>query len=101
ETFVLAQIITAIECGFRVNILVEDLLDIEASKQQVLINQYKIIEKVIIDDPKIPVYKPWRLIKACFLVIIDLPYLSQLIKYLKLEKKLSLSSIYRFHFYKA
>jgi len=100
ETFILAQIITAIKCGYRVNILVEDLLDIEESKQQGLIEKYKILDKIIIENYQIPKNKLIRLIKACYLVCINLPYLVKLIKYLLNEKVLSISAVYRFQFYK-
>jgi len=100
ETFILAQIITAIKCGYKVNILVEDLLDIEESKQQGLIEKYKILDKIIIENYQIPKNKLRRFLKACFLVCINLPYFIKLIKYLLNEKILSISVVYRFQFYK-
>jgi colanic acid/amylovoran biosynthesis glycosyltransferase len=39
ETFILAQIITAINCGYEVKILVSELLDFENSKQLELIEK--------------------------------------------------------------
>lgn len=100
ETFILAQIITAIKCGYIVRILVEDLLDIEESKQQDLIEKYNIIDKIIIENHQIPENKLVRLFKACFLIIINLTYFLKLIKYLQYEKALNISAIFKFQFYK-
>ncbi len=100
ETFILAQIIIAIKCGYKVNILVEDLLNIEESKQQELIEKYKILDKIIIENYQIPKNKLERLFKFCYLVCINLPYLIKLIKYLLNEKVLNISAVYRFQFYK-
>lgn len=100
ETFILAQIIIAIKCGYNVKILVEDLLDLEESKQQDLIEKHNILDKIIIENYQIPKNKLGRLIKACFLIISNLSYFLKLIKYYQNEKDLNISSIFKFQFYK-
>ena len=100
ETFILAQIITAIKCGYKVNVLVQDLLNIEESKQQILLTKFDILDKIIIENYHIPENKLIRLIKGCILVIINLPSILKLIRYLQKVKNLNITDIYKFQFYK-
>ena len=101
ETFILTQIITAINCGYEVKILVKDLLDFnENSSQLSLLERYKIKEKILLDDPKIPGHKIRRFIIAIHLVIINLGDLIKLFRFLNNEKFISISGIFRFHHYK-
>ncbi len=99
ETFITAQIITAIECGFDVSILVKELMDFEESKQYEVLKEYAIPEKIIIEDFKIPENKILRLIKISTLIPSLLANFQFLLAYLKAQGQFSLSHFYRFNFY--
>ncbi|WP_324721949.1 glycosyltransferase [Salinimicrobium sp. HB62] len=99
ETFITAQIITAIKCGYRVNILVEDLCSIEDSKQNHLFEKYGLKERIILEDYGIPSGKISRYFLAMGLVIYNLPSLKKLRQFLKRKKKFEVRYIYEFHFY--
>lgn len=99
ETFILAQIITAINNGYDVRILVEELMDLKKSTHEYLIDKYKILDKIIFEDYNIPENKFKRILNAFYLILINFNKLTQLIKYLSFQKKLELKYIYIFHFY--
>lgn len=100
ETFILAQIITAIKCGFKVTVLISELLDVKASKQEDLIQKYGIAEAIIIEDFKIPKKKITRSLKFILLLFLNIGYLPKLIAFYKEQKVFSLVWLYQFHFYK-
>lgn len=98
ETFILNQIITAIECGYEVKILVGDFLEIDASSQQNLFQHYNIREKIILENYQIPKNINIRVFKAAYLLITNALFFFKLKSYLNLKK--DLSQIYRFYFFK-
>lgn len=100
ETFILAQIITAIKSGFKVKIIVSELLDIKTSKQEDLIKEYKITEAIVVEDFKIPKSKILRLLKFIYLLIFNSKYLPEIISFYKNQKKCNVSWLYQFHFYR-
>jgi colanic acid/amylovoran biosynthesis glycosyltransferase len=100
ETFILAQIITAIKCGYDVRLLIGELLDFETSKQQNLIQQYDIDKKIIVEDYKIPTNKIVRLIKWISLLIVNYNNLKQIFQFYKEQPKFSLTWLYQWSFYK-
>ncbi|MHA6279853.1 glycosyltransferase [Salinimicrobium sp. CAU 1759] len=100
ETFVLSQIILAIEEGHQVNILLQDLLDFEKSTHAKLLEKYKINEKIIIDKYDIPKNKIPRLFKALKILLRNFKDLGKWLKYIRLKSKFSLTWIYEFDFYK-
>lgn len=99
ETFVTAQIITALKCGFEVTILVKTILDIEGSKQELIFKKYDISNKIIIEDFNIPKVKLFRFLKAAYLILLNIKDISRLINFLKEKNKFELSHIYHFHYY--
>ncbi|SHG44419.1 colanic acid/amylovoran biosynthesis glycosyltransferase [Salegentibacter echinorum] len=99
ETFITAQIITAIKCGFEVSVLVKEALDFEESKQKSLIEEYEITDKIIPEDYKVPKNKLFRLLKIAFLLPNIFRNFIFFRRFLKEQKKLSLSLFYQFHFY--
>lgn len=100
ETFILAQIITAIECGFKVTVLVSELLDVKASKQGDLIEKHDIAEAIVVEDFKIPKSKVIRLLKFVYLLVLNMGQFPKLIAFYKEQKVFNLSWLYQFHFYK-
>lgn len=99
ETFVTSQIIVAIKCGFDVKILVNTLLDSEITKQKELFEKYNLVEKIIIEDYNVPKFKIFRLLKAAYLIIINIRYLRKIKAFFKEKNSNGLSNIYHFHYY--
>lgn len=100
ETFILAQIITAINCGYDVSLLVVELLDFEASKQKSLIEKYQIDKKIIIEDYKIPKNKFLRLVKWLTLLMFNFKDINYIIQFYRENTKFSLTWLYQWVFYK-
>lgn len=100
ETFITAQIITAIKCGYKVNLLVEELCDIEDSKQSWLFEKYNLKEKIILENYKVPSGKLLRYFKAFVLLILNILNFSELLKFFRYQKKFESRHIYQFNFYK-
>lgn len=99
ETFILAQIITAIKCGYDVRLLIGKLLDFETSKQQDLIIKYEIGKKIIIEDYKIPKNELLRLLKCIFIFAVSFKYLKQIFQFYREHPKFSLTWLYQWYFY--
>lgn len=99
ETFILAQIITAIKSGFDVKLIVGKLLDFESSKQQDLIAKYEIGHKIILEEFKIPKNRIIRILKWFVLLFINLKNVNQIFKYYKGHSKFSLTWLYQWVFY--
>jgi len=99
ETFILAQIITAVKSGFDVKLIIDKLLDFESSKQYDLIAKYEIKSKIILEDLKIPKSKIFRTFKWIILILINLKDANQIFKYYKAHSKFSLTWLYQWVFY--
>ena len=100
ETFILAQIITAIKSGYEVKILVQDLFETEPGWQQDTFDSYNFKKKIIIDDPRIPDSRVLKLIKGMGLILLNLPDFRKMISFIKADKRGLLDNLYRFQFYK-
>ena len=100
ETFILAQIITAIKCGYDVRLLINDVLDFESSKQKNLIEKYDIDKKIIIENYKIPKNKIIRLFRWSGLLFYNLKNLKQIFRYHKEYPKFSFTWLYQWDFYR-
>lgn len=98
ETFIVAQIVTAIKLGYNVEILIRKLLTYNSNSG--LIEQYGLLDKIIVEDYKIPKNKILRLFKWMMLLIINLKHLSHILKFYKEYPKFSLTWLYQWHFYK-
>ncbi|MFV8226694.1 glycosyltransferase family 4 protein [Christiangramia aquimixticola] len=99
ETFIVNQIIMAIELGFDVKILIKDLLKFEESSQAELLEKYKISDKIIFEQFDIPQNKFWRLLKVIGIVLSRITNFLKVIKYVKLKSKFSLTWIFEIAFY--
>lgn len=100
ETFIVAQIVTAIKLGYKVEILIKKLLGIETSATYGLIEQYGLLDKVIIVDYKIPKSKITRLLKWIMLLIVNLKDLNFIFKFYKEYTQFSLTWLYQWCFFK-
>lgn len=100
ETFILAQIITALKLGYDVKLLVRKKLNFDASKQEILLKKYKIDKKIIIEDYKIPKNKMYRFLKCLLFLLINSNDIKYIYRFYKENKKFSLTWLFQFHFYK-
>ncbi|MEW4925269.1 glycosyltransferase family 4 protein [Algibacter sp. 2305UL17-15] len=100
ETFIVAQVITAIKMGYDVKILVRKLVTTNAEVCSGLIEEYGLLEKVIVEDYKIPVNKAYRLLTWIQILIFNFKHLSHIIKYYKAHSKFSLTWLFEWRFYK-
>lgn len=100
ETFITSQIITAINCGFDVKILIGELLSFQESKQVELLEKYCILDKIIIENYKIPENKMLRLLKWFFLLFLNVSFLPKIIFFYKYQESFSLTWLYQLVFYK-
>lgn len=100
ETFIIAQILTAIKLGFEVNIVVSKLLDVKQSSHSDLLNKYNLLNKVIIEDYKIPVNKLIRLSKWTKLLIQNFQNFNYIFSFHKEQEKFSLTWLFQWNFYK-
>jgi len=96
ETFLVAQIVTAINLGYNIKIITRKLISNNIS----LIEKYQLLDKVIIEDYKIPSKKFDRALKWILLLIINFKDVYYVIKYYREHPKFSLSWLYQWVFYK-
>lgn len=99
ETFILAQIITAIKCGYEVKILVSELLDFESSKQLELIKKFDIEKKIILENYTIPKNKVIRLLKWIVILGLNVKSIKKILQYHRENKKFSFAWLYQWVFY--
>ncbi|QOG03810.1 glycosyltransferase [Flavobacterium sp. MDT1-60] len=99
ETFIVAQIITAIKLGYEVKILIRKFLDNDTAINSILIKEYDLLDKIIIEDYNIPKNRLIRLIKWIVLLILNFQDLSSIIKYHKEFPKFSLTWLYQWFFF--
>lgn len=97
ETFIVNQIIIAIEQGFQVTIITDELVDAKESKQQKNLDKYRILENVKLIDHKIPGKRIGRFMGAVRITLSNLIRLKSLYSYFRLKN--NLSSFFEYHFY--
>ena len=100
ETFIVAQIVTAIKLGYEVEILIRKLLDNAVASNVGLIEQYGLLDKIIIEDYKIPKSKIIRSFNWFILLLANIKHIYYIIKFYKEFPKFSLTWLYTCHFYK-
>ncbi|TDP00876.1 glycosyltransferase [Flavobacterium sp. 245] len=100
ETFIVAQIITAIKQGYDVQILVHKITNINPDLCSGLIAEYGLLDKIIFEDYKIPENKFLRLLKWIQILILNLKDFPSITRYYKEHAKFSLSWLFEWFFYK-
>ena len=99
ETFIVAQIVTAIKLGYEVEILIRKLLDNANASNLGLIKKYGLLDKIIIEDYVIPKNKIIRSINWFILLSANIKQINYIIKFYKEFPKFSLTWLYTWHFY--
>ncbi len=100
ETFIVNQIVLAIKLGYEVYILVEEVTDITGNANINLFEDYKLQDKIIVENYKLPNQKSKRILKAAWFLTKNVFLLPHLIKYYKNSGKKGLLPVYEFFFYK-
>jgi colanic acid/amylovoran biosynthesis glycosyltransferase len=99
ETFIVAQIVTAIKLGYKVQIIVGKLLRTNSSLRNSLIDEYCLLDKVIVEDYIIPKNRILRLLKWTSLLIINLKSFEFILKYHREQPEFSLTWLFQWIFY--
>lgn len=100
ETFIVNQIVLAIELGYKVNILVGEVYDVNESSQKEIFEKYKLEDKIIVENYRIPKSKFRRLLKAFYLLYRNLSIIQYIVRYYRCFPTFSLTYLYQLHFYK-
>lgn len=99
ETFIVAQIVTALKLGYEVDILLRKQTNIDPNLCSGLIGEYQLMDKIIIEDYKIPFNKIVRLFKWIFILLLNFKNLPTIIKYYNQYPKFSLTWLFQWSFY--
>lgn len=99
ETFIIAQIITAIKLNYEVVILVNKVLNFKQSLHEDIILRHKLNELIISADVKIPKNKIIRFFKIFYLFLININALKSILNFYKFQKEKSFSWIFYWNFY--
>ncbi|WP_445717954.1 glycosyltransferase [Flavobacterium sp.] len=99
ETFILAQIITAIKLGYDVKIIVVKLLDLDASLYRKTLIENNILDSIIIEDYKIPKNTFFKIFKFVFLLLKHLKKIKAILSFYNKQNKFSLTWLYQWNFY--
>lgn len=99
ETFIIAQIITAITLNYDVVILVNKVLDFKQSLHEELLLKHKIKDLIVVEDVSIPKNKIAKFLKIFYLFISNLSSLTSILNFYKFQKEKSFSWIYYWVFY--
>ncbi|WP_248723501.1 glycosyltransferase [Seonamhaeicola sp. ML3] len=96
ETFLVAQILTAIKLGFSIKIITRKFIRENIS----LIEKYNLQERVIIQDYRIPKNKFIRSLKWILLLIQNISDINYIFRYYRVQETFSLTWLYQLVFYK-
>lgn len=95
ETFIVAQIQTALKLGYDVDILTKKLI----SHNLHLIDKLNLSSKIIIEEYQIPKNRIVRVLKWLTLLIFNVKHIGYIIKYYNAHQNFSLTWLYEFLFY--
>jgi colanic acid/amylovoran biosynthesis glycosyltransferase len=99
ETFIIAQIITAIKLNYEVVILVNKVLNFKESLHEDLLLKHKLSELIVLEVVKIPKIKIIRFLKIFYLFILNIGSLKSILNFYKFQKEKSFSWIFYWDFY--
>lgn len=98
ETFIIAQILTAIKLGYSIKIITRKLIKNTALISP-LIFEHNLLDKVILEDYKIPKNKINRICKWVFILTQNINNLKSIFKFHYSFSKFSLEWLYQWSFY--
>jgi len=100
ETFIIAQIITAIKLNFEVVILVNKILDFKQSLHEEILLKHKLKDLIVVEDVSIPQNRIIRFLKIFSLFILNISSFKSILNFYKYQKEKSFSWIFYWSFYK-
>lgn len=98
ETFIIAQVITAIKLGYKVKIVTRKRIE-NTGLISPIIFEYNLLDNIIIEDYKIPKNKLLRLFNWSLILLKNSHHLKSIINYHKEFTKFSLTCLYQWCFY--
>lgn len=98
ETFIVAQIITAIKLGYKIKIVTRKRIE-NTCLISPIVFEYNLLDNIIIEDYKIPKDKLLRLFNWSLILLKNLHHLKSIINYHKEFSKFSLTWLYQWCFY--
>lgn len=101
ETFILAQMITAIKLGYDVKVIIGRLLNIDNSLYKEVLVQNRIIENIIIENYSIPKNKFLRTLKFILLLIKNFIKINAILSYYKKQDQFSFTWLFQWNFYES
>lgn len=99
ETFIVSQIVSAIKLDYDVKILVKNIRNKNSHISTELIEKYLLLDKIILEDYKIPKNKILRLLTWLKILIQNLKDLNYILKFYKEFTAFSLSYLFQWRFY--
>ena len=99
ETFIISQIIIALELNYKVSILVNRVLDFKQSLHEELLLKHKLDRFLVFEDVKIPKNKILRFLKISFLFLLNINCIIDILNFYKYQKEKSFSWIFYWVFY--
>lgn len=99
ETFIIAQIITAIQLNYQVVVLVNKVLDFKQSLHEEILLKNNLKDLIIVEDVSVPKSKIVRFLKIFILFISNLNHLKSILNFYKFQKEKSFSWIFYWNFY--
>ncbi|WP_139374858.1 glycosyltransferase family 4 protein [Salegentibacter holothuriorum] len=94
------QVILAIKLGYEVRILTEEVCDIPKNANQELFREYKLEDKLILEDYKIPKTKFRRALKVTGLIFKRPDLLASLLRFYRKSQRKGFFAVFQFFFYK-
>lgn len=101
ETFIVNQIVLAIKLDYEVSILVEEVYDPGENANQELFREFRLEDKLILEDYKIPGTKLGRAIKAAGLIFRRPDLVGHLLRFYNKSQRKGFFAIFQFFFYES
>lgn len=98
ETFIISQILIAIKCGYKVQILVEDLSEFKKGVHKDIIEEFGIDEMLVEEDYEIPKSKFLQIFKASALFLFNFIRFVNFVKFFNYSNGSIIKKIYQFNF---
>ncbi len=98
ETFIIAQILTAIKLGYKIKIVTRKLIK-NTTLISSIIFEHNLLDNIVIEDYKIPKNKFIRLFNWCLILLRNLLHLKSIVSYHQEFPKFSLTWLYQWCFY--
>lgn len=100
ETFIVAQIVTAIKLDYDVQIIAKKVLGVENSLRSSLVDKYDLRNKIVLEDYKIPQNKFVRFFKWICVLALNIKHIKNILNFYKEQPKFSFTWLFQWIFFK-